>query len=454
MVKKPRPRLNNSRSDIGKDKFQKANDSNKKKQYRPSQLPNPVPPLDNRQSSSTQHPQRRMPINSRERLMFRRRVAQKRKRARLAFVSSLLLLGVTGVAIAINRLFFSTSITPPVASSTVKAPVTVSSLPSIPSPTVTPTPLTRATLVYSPSQPPNFQPSAELQSIVDSAVNLARKKGLPINKLAITLIDAKTNEIAGYRQNEPRYPASVVKMFWLVAFYAQKEAGILVEDATSTKQIYNMIKYSDNDDSAFILDKISDAKSQPTLSREKFKVWLQKRLQVNNFFTKAGYTNLNINQKAYPVYAQNLSSPRGTELQIRQVPNLPQKNLITTNHVARLIYEICFTKQAVSPTASEKMCNLLTRDLKPEAWKKQTQGFHPIYGLLGQAFPNSDITFASKAGGTSTARHDAAFISTKDGQVAYTLAVFGNDSAYSGNGSILPQISRLVFDKMQARQSQ
>jgi beta-lactamase class A len=444
VVKKPQPKSNQP----------KARKFKKKPQPSRSQLSDSVTPSDHRQSS-TQHPKRRMPINSRERLIFRRRAAQKKRRARLVFLSSLLLLGTTGVAIAINRQFFSTPITPPtLASATINPIVTVSSsTPTTPPPEVANTPLTRATLVYTPSQPPDLKPSAELQSIVDSAVNLAKKKGLPINKLAITLIDAKTNQIAGYRADEPRYPASVVKMFWLAAFYAQKEAGILVEDATTTKQIYNMIKYSNNDDSAFILDKISAAKSQPTLSREKFKVWLQKRLHVNNFFSKAGYKNININQKAYPVYAQNLSSPRGTELQIRQVPNLPQKNLITTNHAARLIYEICFIKEAVSATASETMCNLLTRDLKPQSWKKQTQGFHPIYGLLGQAFPNSDITFASKAGGTSTARHDAAFIRTKDGKVAYTLAVFGNDGSYAGNGSILPQISRLVFDKMQARQS-
>jgi beta-lactamase class A len=458
VVKKIIPRSNNSAPEIAKlqSKLNKAHEFIKKLQRHNSQLQDRVTHLENQQSRS-QNPKRRMPINSRERLLFRRAVARKKRRVRLAAMSSLVLLGIGGAAIAVNRLFFSPPVTPPVASSsvTVPVPVKVSSSASIPpSPTVTATRLTRATLVYSPSQPPDLKQSAKLQSIVDSAVNLAKKKGLPTNKLAITLIDAKNKEIAGYRPNEPRYPASIVKMFWLVEFYAQKEAGILSEDPATTKQINNMIKYSDNDDSAFILDKISDAKSQPTLSRDKFKAWLQKRLYVNNFFAKAGYKNININQKAYPVYAQNLSSPRGSELQIRQVPNLPQKNLITTNHVARLIYEICFTKEAVSPAASAKMCNLLTRDLKPEVWKKQTQGFHPIYGLLGQAFPNSDITFASKAGGTSTTRSDAAFISTKDGRVAYTLAVFGNDRAYAGNGSILPQISRLVFDKMKARESQ
>jgi beta-lactamase class A len=413
-----------------------------------------------------------MPINTRERLLFRRRAAKKKRLARLITVSSVLLLGTAGLAIAANRLFFQTTsqvaATPSIATDLPTAtPSIATDLPPVEasspeasdaiSPTVTPdssTALTRDTLVYNLTQPPDLRKSAELQSIVDNAVNLAEEKGLPTDKLAITLIDAKTNEIAGYRQTEPRYPASVVKLFWLVEFYAQKEAGILSEDAIATKQISDTIEYSDNDTSAAILDRISGVKSQPELSSEKFEVWLQNRLQVNRFFTKAGYKNLNINQKTYPVSSQNMSSPRGTELQIRQVPNLPQRNEISTDHVARLLYEVCFIKEAVSPTASEKMCSLLTRDLKLKTWRKQTRGFHPIYGLLGEAFPNRDIIFASKAGGTSTSRQDGAFITTKDGKVAYILSVFGNDRAYAGDGSIFPAISRQVFAKMQERSLQ
>lgn len=375
---------------------------------------------------------------------------------RLAVVAIAVFLGVAGLSFAVTILFHR----PATTSSTKSTPQASSNQPSVsqnspfasPSPN-SPTPADRSTLVYNVTTPPDLKTSAELQAIVDEAVNLASSKGLPIERLAMTLIDAKRGEIAGYRQDELRYPASVVKMFWLVALYAQLENGILSDSKELKAEVDKMIKNSDNDSAAFVLDKITDTKSQPALSDEKFKIWLNKRQIVNNFFEKAGYEKININQKAYPVSSMNLPVPKGTDLQIRQVPSLPLANQITSYHAARLMYEVCFTKQAVSTAASDKMCQILTRDLKPSAWKKQAQdgGFHPIYGLLGEAFPNTDLKFASKAGGTSTARHDAAFIATQDGKTAYVLTIFGNSEDYAGNGQIFPQMSRLVFDRLNAR---
>lgn len=449
VAKKSIPDANYPDAEVAKlqAELEKAHESIKKLQRRNSELQRRIVVLENKPRSL---PAQKLRMTRQERLLFRRRAAKRKRLLRLAISSSILLLGIGGIAIALNRWFFSSPVPSPATFNNVKA----STLPT-PTPTPTPTPLTRATLVYKPTDPPSFKPSSDLQQIVDSAVRLAERDGLPVHKLAITLIDAQTGEIAGYLQDEPRYPASVVKMFWLVDFYAQKEAGIITEDPVSKDQIEDAIENSDNDDAAFVLDKISGVKTQPFLSPNKFEKWLENRRQVNNFFTKAGYKNINIINKTYPVYAQDMESPEGTELQIREVDELPNANQITTDHAARLIYEICFTKQAVSSTASTAMCNLLTRDLAPEAWKKQAKegGFHPIYGLLGEAFPNAAVTFASKAGGTSTSRQDAAFIQTEDGKVAYALAVFGNDGAYAGNGRIFPKISRLVFEKMKARTS-
>jgi hypothetical protein len=71
--------------------------------------------------------------------------------------------------------------------------------------------------------------------------------------------------------------------------------------------------------------------------------------------------------------------------------------------------------------------------------------------LLGEGLADTDVNFYSKAGGTSTARLDAAFVATKDDKTAYILAVFGNDSAYAEDSDIFPKMSRLVFDQMSDR---
>ena len=53
--------------------------------------------------------------------------------------------------------------------------------------------------------------------MVDSIVQHNKSKSLPVDALSVTLIDTQTNEKAEYQGDLLRYPASVVKMFWLVA---------------------------------------------------------------------------------------------------------------------------------------------------------------------------------------------------------------------------------------------
>lgn len=308
-------------------------------------------------------------------------------------------------------------------------------------------------LVYNVTTPPNFKQSEKLQAIVDELVSLASEKELPTKQLSITLIDTKTGEIAGYQQDILRYPASVVKMFWMVVIYADIENSILENEGDLNVNITKMIKNSDNDAASFIVDKITNTKSQARIEDEEFKNWLNKRQYINRFFQPAGYENININQKAFPVYSINFPEPMGTDLQMRNVPQNPIRNQITTNHAARLLYEICVSKEAVSAAASEKMCELLKRDLSSEVWKKETGNFNPIQGLLGEGLTDTDVNFYSKAGGTSTDRLDAAFVATKDDKTAYILAVFGNDSAYAEDSDIFPNMSRLVFDRMSDRSS-
>ena len=309
-------------------------------------------------------------------------------------------------------------------------------------------------VVYNLTTSPKFQYSQKLQVIVDELVAIADSKKLPTEDLSITLIDAKTGEIAGYKQSELRYPASVIKMFWMVALHGQLENGIWKNPRDFNLYISKMIENSDNDASSFILDQITNTQTQPELPDNQFAAWLNRRESVNRFFRSAGYEGININQKTYPIYYLRMEEPEGTELQMRGDSERPLRNLITTDHSARLTYEICVTKQAISAVASEKMCGLLKRDLKPEAWKtdsETSEGFNPIVGFSGQSLPDSEVNFHSKAGLTSTTRQEAAFVATKDNSTAYVLAIAGDDRAYSSDYKIFPKMSSVVFEKMTSR---
>ncbi|MGB3208620.1 MAG: hypothetical protein WBB28_26835 [Crinalium sp.] len=309
-------------------------------------------------------------------------------------------------------------------------------------------------VVYNLTTPPQFQYSEKLQVIVDELVAIAEREKLPTEHLSLTLIDAKTGEIAGYQQRELRYPASVIKMFWMVALYGQLENNIWKNPQDFNLYISKMIQNSDNDASSFILDQITNTKTQPKLPNNQFTAWLHQRESVNRFFRSAGYEGININQKTYPIYYLRMEEPEGTELQMRGDSERPLRNVITTDHSARLLYEICVTKQAISAVASEKMCGLLKRDLKPEAWKtdaETSEGFNPIVGFAGQSLPDSEVNFYSKAGLTSSTRQEATFVTTTDNSTAYVLAIAGGDRAYSSDYKLFPKMSSILFEKMKSR---
>ncbi len=324
------------------------------------------------------------------------------------------------------------------------------------SPRVTPSPLPQPRqknleLAYNVRMPPSFKKSQELQATVNEVVDLADAEELPKKPLSITLIDAKTGEYAQYQEEDMRYPASVVKMFWMVDLYAQIEKGWL-DEAAITPYLNKMIKKSDNEAASYILDRITGTKSGEKLEGEEYQTWLNKRRQVTRFFREAGYKDINISQKTFPIPYLKLYEPKGRDLEMRGDPKAPIRNKITTQHAARLLYEI-YEGQAVSPVYSQKMADLLTIDSATRVLNKEQQSsaqFNPVRGFLSQSLP-TDVYFAAKAGWTSGSRQEAAYIATLDGKAAYILVIFADDRAYAYDWKIFPQMSRLVFERMTAR---
>ncbi|GET41077.1 serine hydrolase [Microseira wollei] len=312
-------------------------------------------------------------------------------------------------------------------------------------------------IVYNLKTTPSFKHPEKLQAIVDDAVNLAAARRLPTKPLSITLIDAKTGEAAGYQQDILRYPASVVKMFWMLPLYAQIESGMWMNEADFHPYIAKMINESDNEAASFIVDQITNTQSLPVLQGEELKNWIYKRQQLNRFFQDAGYKDINISQKTFPIPYLKLSEPQGSDLQLRLNPSQPTqpiRNKITTDQAARLLYETCYLQQAVSPQASQKMCDWLRRNLNYLSWKKEPPNpneFNPIRAFLGESLADTNVQFYSKAGWTSGSRQEAALIATPDGKNIYILAIFADDPAYAKDEKIFPRMSRLVYNRMTER---
>ncbi|NEU75817.1 serine hydrolase [Hassallia byssoidea VB512170] len=383
------------------------------------------------------------------------RKKQPSRLSRLQFFSIVagVVLAITLIGLAINRRQNSpppkaVSSAPTNIPQTKNTPVSSSPIPVSPLNTLPPLQQTNVELTYNIPIYPNFQKSQKLQSIVDRAVSLATDKKLPNKALSITLIDAKTGKYGAYQQDELRYPASIVKMFWMVYSYSLIQKNPLRE-ADFTRYLNKMIKNSDNDSASYVVDTITGTESGNDFQGEEYENWLQKRNQLNKYFQQAGYTNINLNQKVFPINYLNISEPQGAELKMRGNPEKPIRNKMTTQHAARLLYEI-YDGQAISPDYSGKMINLLRIDSQTRNLKKDDQNpneFNPVRGFFSEPLP-SNIDFGGKAGWTSNTRQEAAYIATPDGKAAYILVVFAEDRAYAYDWKIFPQISSMIFERM------
>ncbi|MDY7022726.1 MAG: serine hydrolase [Cyanobacteriota bacterium] len=301
-------------------------------------------------------------------------------------------------------------------------------------------------LIYNIQTPPKLAYSKELQDIVDETVKLAERNNFPTNSLSITLVDvsdAENHTYAGYNNTKLRFPASVSKLFWLVAFLGYSEVGLLDEESAYQIDLSKMMRTSDNNSASRVLDTITGTESGKALEGKELEAWLKKRHQVNLFFREAGYAGIKLSVKNYPL-SNGDEKPQGRDLQLWKESFLAGGNRITTDQAARLLYEI-YTKQAISETASTKIAYLLTRDLRPEAWQDEQP--NSIEGFLAESLP-TNIYFGSKIGYTSTSRQEAAFIRTLDDKAIYILVIFANHSPYAKSEEIFPQMSRYIFDRL------
>jgi len=303
------------------------------------------------------------------------------------------------------------------------------------------------TYTYSPY--PNFQYSQNLQNIVDDIIELTRRKGLPVNEMSITLIDVNSHTIAEYQQDQLKFPASVVKLFWMVNLYQQLENNLQIDKSAIIDDLDKMIVRSDNEASSRIVDLLTDTESGPKLDGEDYEEWLQKRYDLNLFFENAGYGDINITQKTFPIPYLDFSLPEGRELQMRNNPDDPTRNSVSTYQASRLIYEIVMDK-AVSYSSSQNMKRWLLRDLEPDTWRNIDPNmgyFNPVMAFFGESLPTDLIVF-SKAGWTSQTRQEVAFISSQDQKTAYILAIFAEDRLFSLDERLFPEMSRLVYERM------
>jgi beta-lactamase class A len=278
--------------------------------------------------------------------------------------------------------------------------------------------------------------AGEHQELVEHAVGRAisdyGSKKLRGNELAVTLIDLTDAEhpaTASYRGEEQIYPASVIKLFYLVAAERQLEDGKLKETAELRRAMKDMIVDSLNEATGYVVDLLTDTTSGPELPEEEMKVWQEKRNWVNRYFAGLGYTNINVNKKPW------CEGPYGRETEANKMFT-PKRNWLTTDATARLMGEI-MTGKAVSAARCEEMRGLLRRDFKGSN-NPQARDF------VGGTLPEGAKLW-SKAGWTDDVRHDAAYVELENG-AKFVLVIFTENHAHERG--IIGDVAGVVVKEM------
>ncbi|WP_346294237.1 serine hydrolase [Sphaerothrix gracilis] len=297
---------------------------------------------------------------------------------------------------------------------------------------------------YNVKSQPSLTHNQELQQIVDGGVSLASDQGLPIQRLSITLINLNSLSFAAYNEQESFFPASVTKLFWLIALFGYYDADKLPQNSITEEDLYRMIQDSDNNAASRVLDSLTGTQSGSELNDEELKNWIEQREIVNSYFEGAGYSDINISQKNFPIPDLTLDTPTGRELQMRGGDeDFPIRNSLTSWSIARLLFEI-EQGHAISQNYSQKAKQLLKRDFISE----QAKEYDSIQGFLGGGLNPNEVTLFSKPGWTSFSRQDAAIIYGPNGSARYILVVLGDDIGYADDWEVFPQISEYIYSRM------
>lgn len=282
-------------------------------------------------------------------------------------------------------------------------------------------------------------PARSLQSLVDEAARKTLEKfadkKLEEKQLSITLIDLRdvVHPVkASFRGNERIYPASVVKLFYLAAAHRWLEDKKIEDTPELRRALKDMIVDSSNEATQYVVDVITHTTAGYELSPSEMKKWQEKRDAVNRYYSALGYTNINTNQKTF------CEDAYGRE-QVSRGLKGENRNKLTTDATARLLMEIV-TGKAVTSARSAQMMELLKRDYTGTSKDSDDQG-HGFTGIALQGMEG--VRLWSKAGWTSTTRHDAAYLELPDGG-KFVLVTFTTDHA--NEREIIPAVAKVVIE--------
>tara|TARA_Y100001968_G_C19329404_1_gene703493 strand:+ start:268 stop:1161 length:894 start_codon:yes stop_codon:yes gene_type:complete len=281
----------------------------------------------------------------------------------------------------------------------------------------------------------------EIASCLEGLLVRFEKEGRPNlrENIAITCI-RYDNQIplpsnghgAGWNSNRNYYPASVVKIVYALATQVWLQKDLIIDSDELRRALHEMIAYSNNDATSYILDILTGTTSGPSLNKQNFRAWKIQRQLINNWLKDLKWPEVkewNCSQKTWN------EGPFGREKEYYGTRN-QNRNRMTTDGSAR-IFESLMTHEMLPKLASENLIKIFKRSLDPVYRKKNLD--NQVDGFLGEGLPLSSKLW-SKAGLMSEVRHDVAWWKTPNKNPMLAV-VFTTGKDLVNDQFLLPAIS-------------
>jgi len=246
-------------------------------------------------------------------------------------------------------------------------------------------------------------------------------------------------EIHGYRAQVPFYPASVVKVFFMVALLEQVKEKTIILDKEDKRALKNMIQISSNDATGYLLGRITDTTGGKALPPSKMEAWWEKRSWVQHYFDRYNWPQFDSIKLYHSTFEE---CPYGREQISRDIYG---SNVLTPLAAATLMHAIA-AGQMVDPDASEQMMGLLSRDWERDPKLLETWNNDQVRGYIVESVP-ADLNVWSKSGSTSVTRHDLVYVESPQGP-AMTMAAFSQGKVCAGNKQFLPTLGRFLLEQI------
>ncbi len=257
--------------------------------------------------------------------------------------------------------------------------------------------------------------------------------GLTEEGISISLVELSPpgGATGSYRGDVSYYPASVIKVFYLVYYEKQKETGRLKDTPELVRAVKDMVAVSSNDATGFVVDSITGTTSGPELAGREWERWKDRRNAVNRFFQARGYGDVNANQKTF------CEDAYGREQAFRDGGK--NRNRMTPDAAARLFSQIV-RGEIAGAGGTREMLGLLSRNVTPAKPYEEMESEDAR--LAGQKLPPG-TRFWSKSGDAYDVHHLVARV-VLPGGADFVLAVF------TKGVKTVPGVIPRVFEKVGA----